>query len=382
MRCLLFKGLSALDPPQTSCKELLNFQRDPITLLPQYKRLLGACFAAFRNDAFALAIALFEKIGHDFSMHPDGISFVNVLAACAGLSALMQGRQIHASAVRNGLFENMFVGNALVDMYAKCDVLECNGCACIRALLQGKELHCYAIKCILNFNEGDLVAALQIGKQIHAYVLHNHFEPGILFVANCLIDMYSKSRDVDAARIVFDNMKERNGVSWTSLLAGYGMHGHGKDAVHISQEMRGAGLSPNGRLDDATKLIQEMPMEPSPVVWIALLGGCKIHKNVEMLQVDYLSLTQKMMVRVKKRSRYNWVQRKSSTETSWVETSFALQDVEDKEKGDLLLGHGEKLALAYAILTSAPGATIRITKNLRVYRDCHLAFTYIHIFPR
>ncbi|GAB4840722.1 hypothetical protein Ancab_021486 [Ancistrocladus abbreviatus] len=74
--------------------------------------------ANVQNDAFALAIALFEKIGHDFSMHPDGISFVNVLAACAGLSALMQGRQIHASAVRNGLFENMFVGNALVHMYA------------------------------------------------------------------------------------------------------------------------------------------------------------------------------------------------------------------------------------------------------------------------
>ncbi|GAB4840712.1 hypothetical protein Ancab_021478 [Ancistrocladus abbreviatus] len=366
--------------------QLLNFRRDPITLLPQYRWLLGACSVAFRNDAFALAIALFEKIGHDFSMHPDGTSFVNVLAACAG-------RQIHASAVRNGLFENMFVGNALVDMNVVTWTVmigayvqhgEANEALELFSQMKKQDNvispNALTISCVLMSSAW--LAALQIGKQIHAYVLHNHFEPGTLFVANCLIDMYSKSRDVDAARIVFDNMKERNGVSWTSLLAGYGMHGRGKDAVHIFQEMRGAGLSPNGRLDDATKLIQEMPMEPSPVVWIALLGGCRIHKNVEMLQVDYLSLTQKMMVRVKKRSRYNWVQRKSSTETFWVETSFALQDVEDEEKGDLLLGHGEKLALAYAILTSAPGATIRITKNLRVYRGCHLAFTYIHIFPR
>ncbi|GAB4841431.1 hypothetical protein Ancab_022152 [Ancistrocladus abbreviatus] len=619
--------------------------------------------AYVQNDAFALAIGLFEKMGHDFGMRPDGVSFVNVLAACAGLSALMQGRQIHASAVRNGPFENVFVGNALVDMYAKCGMMEqankifermkvkdvvswnamvtgysrigrfekalrlleemreekiefdivtwsaviagyaqrelgyealdvfrqmvlsglepnlvtlvslLSGCACIGALLQGKEFHCYAIKRILNFEEGDLggdlmvinglidmyskckafwiarsifdlvlpkdrnvvtwtvmiggyaqhgeanealelfsqmmkqenfispnaftiscalmasarLAALRVGKQIHAYVLRNHFEPEFLFVANCLIDMYSKSGDVDAARVVFDNMKERNAVSWTSLLAGYGMHGRGEDALHIFHEMRRAGLSPDGvtflvllyacshsgmvdhgiaffnemakkfrvdpgvehyacmvdllgragRLDEATKLIQDMPMEPSPIVWIALLSGCRIHKNVELgeyaasrlfklnsendgtyalLSNIYASARRwKDVARirslmkysgVKKRPGCSWVQGKKSTETFYVgdwshplsqniyavlsdliqrikamgylpETSFALHDVDDEEKGNLLFAHSEKLALAYAILTSAPGATIRITKNLRVCGDCHLAFAYV-----
>ncbi|CAK8570761.1 unnamed protein product [Lathyrus sativus] len=59
------------------------------------------------------------------------------------------------------------------------------------------------------------------------------------------------------------------------------------------------------------------------------------------------------------------------------QTSFALHDVDDEEKGDLLFEHSEKLALAYAILTLPRGAPIRITKNLRICGDCHSAITYI-----
>ena len=56
------------------------------------------------------------------------------------------------------------------------------------------------------------------------------------------------------------------------------------------------------------------------------------------------------------------------------QTSFK---VDDEEKGDLLFEHSEKLAIAYAILTTPPGSPIRITKNLHVFGDCHNALTYI-----
>ncbi|WCJ19763.1 Tetratricopeptide repeat (TPR)-like superfamily protein [Euphorbia peplus] len=59
------------------------------------------------------------------------------------------------------------------------------------------------------------------------------------------------------------------------------------------------------------------------------------------------------------------------------ETSFALHDVDDEEKDNLLIDHSEKIALAYGILISAPSAPIRIIKNLRICGDCHSAFTYI-----
>ncbi|KAL5218942.1 hypothetical protein ABZP36_019626 [Zizania latifolia] len=59
------------------------------------------------------------------------------------------------------------------------------------------------------------------------------------------------------------------------------------------------------------------------------------------------------------------------------ETNFALRDVDDEEKNNLLAKHSEKLALAYGLLTTSPGCPKRITKNLRVCGDCHSAFTYI-----
>jgi hypothetical protein len=110
--------------------------------------------------------------------------------------------------------------------------------------------------------------------------------------------------------------------------------------------------------------------------------------------------------RIKKRPGCSWVQGKKGIATFFVgdksypqsqqiyeiladliqrikamgyvpETSFALYDVDDEEKGVILFEHSEKLALAYGILTSPAGAPIQITKNLRVCGDCHTAIAYI-----
>ncbi|XP_011000737.1 PREDICTED: pentatricopeptide repeat-containing protein At5g16860 [Populus euphratica] len=611
------------------------------------------------------ALRLFDsmcKLG-DIDMRPDVVSLVNVLPACASMGAWLHGKAVHGIAVRSGSFEDLFVGNALVDMYAKCgmvdeaskvfdrikekDVVSWNamvngysqigrfedalglfekmreenielnvvtwsaviagfaqrglgcetldvfremqvcgskpnvvtlvsllsGCASVGALLHGKETHCYAIKCMLNFEGSDLeddimvinalidmyakckrismartmfdsiepedkdvvswtvmiggyaqhgeandalelfswmikqdglvkpncftiscaliacarLAALRLGRQIHAYILRNHFDSAFLYVANCLLDMYAKSGDIDVARFVFDNLKQKNFVSWTSLMTGYGMHGRGEEALQVFDEMRRVGLQPDGvtllvvlyacshsgmidqgikffnsmskefgvipgqehyacmvdllgragRLNEAMELIEGMQMEPSSVVWVALLSGCRIHANVELGEHAAKQLLElnsendgsctllsniyanarrwKDVARVRslmknsgirKRPGCSWVQGKKGTATFYVadkthpqskqiyeilrgltqrikvlgyvpETSFALHDVDDEEKGDLLFEHSEKLALAYGILISAPGAPIRITKNLRVCGDCHNAITYI-----
>ncbi|KAK9929336.1 hypothetical protein M0R45_026438 [Rubus argutus] len=39
--------------------------------------------------------------------------------------------------------------------------------------------------------------------------------------------------------------------------------------------------------------------------------------------------------------------------------------------------HSEKLALAFALLNTPPGSTIRIKKNIRVCGDCHSAVKYV-----
>nr|GMD21842.1 pentatricopeptide repeat-containing protein At5g16860 [Ipomoea batatas] len=56
----------------------------------------------------------------------------------------------------------------------------------------------------------------------------------------------AKSGDIDKARKVFDVMTQRNTVSWTSLMTGYGMHGRGDDALQVFERMRRAELMIDG----------------------------------------------------------------------------------------------------------------------------------------
>ncbi|ESQ41681.1 hypothetical protein EUTSA_v10012670mg [Eutrema salsugineum] len=610
-----------------------------------------------------MALEMFSRMTNEFGFMPDDITFVNVIPPCASIGAHSFGKQMHGFVITSEIIRNMFVGNCLVDMYAKCgmmdeanrvfsnmtskDVVSWNamvagysqigrfddavklfekmqeekikmdvvtwsaaisgyaqrglgyealrvcrqmlsseikpnevtlisvlsGCASVGALLHGKEIHCYAIKhpidlcknvlgddnmvinqlidmyakCkkvdtaramfdSLSHMERDVVtwtvmisgysqhgdanealklfsemfeqdsrprpnaftiscalvacaslAALRIGKQIHAYALRNQQNAIPLFVSNCLIDMYAKCGDIGNGRLVFDSMKGRNEVTWTSLMTGYGMHGYGEEALGIFDEMwklgfkldgvtllvvlyacshsgmidqgmkyfnrmkTDFGVSPGpehyacmvdllgraGRLDAALRLIEKMPMEPPPVVWVALLSCCRIHGKVELGEYAARKITElasnndgsytllsnlyanarrwkdvartRSLMRhkgIKKRPGCSWVEGIKETAKFFVgdkthprsneiyqvlsdhmqrikdigyvpETDFALHDVDDEEKGDLLFEHSEKLALAYGILTTPQGAAIRITKNLRVCGDCHTAFTYI-----
>jgi hypothetical protein len=51
---------------------------------------------------------------------PNAVSIISVLPTCAKLAALGVGKQIHGYSNRNQFQSDVFVGTALVDMYAKC----------------------------------------------------------------------------------------------------------------------------------------------------------------------------------------------------------------------------------------------------------------------
>ncbi|MQL86959.1 hypothetical protein Taro_019491 [Colocasia esculenta] len=461
---------------------------------------------------------------------PNAITIISLLSACASVGALLQGMEVHAHALRRcvmssgddqeGKEEDLMVQNALIDMYSKCKKfdqahaifdsvpLRERNVVTWTVMIGGYAQHGDANAALKLFSEmirqekavtpnaftiscalmaAARLAALRIGKQIHGYVIRNRFEAAMLHVANCLIDMYSKCGDIDAAQNVFSKTLDRNDVSWASLMTGYGVHGRGKDVLRLFEQMQDAGLEPDGvaflillyacshsgmvseglhyfhsmasdfgvvagaehyacvvdilgragRLDEADNLIKEMPVEPTPVVWVALLSACRIHSNVELAEHASQKLTelgydydgsytllsniyakagrwqdvsrirgQMRKMGIKKRPGCSWIQGKKGTTTFYVgdrshpqspqiyallatliqrikilgyvpETVFALHDVDDEEKSSLLLEHSEKLALAFGILTSPPGAPIRITKNLRVCGDCHSAITFI-----
>jgi len=59
------------------------------------------------------------------------------------------------------------------------------------------------------------------------------------------------------------------------------------------------------------------------------------------------------------------------------DTNFVLHDLEEEHKENVLCYHSEKLAIAFGIISTPPGSSIRIVKNLRACGDCHNAIKFI-----
>ena len=83
------------------------------------------------------------------------------------------------------------------------------------------------------------LAALKRGKEIHAYIMRSALQYDIPIV-NTLVDMYAKCGNIKFARFVFDRMPRKTVVSWNTMIAGYGIHGHGDDAVALFYQIEKA----------------------------------------------------------------------------------------------------------------------------------------------
>ncbi|XP_057416590.1 pentatricopeptide repeat-containing protein At1g74630 [Lotus japonicus] len=187
---------------------------------------------------------------------------------------------------------------------------------------------------------GVLSACAQAGASEFGKILHGFMEKsGFLYISsvnNALIDTYSKCGNVAMAQLVFRNMSVgRSIVSWTSIIAGLAMHGHGEEALQLFHEMEESGVRPDGitfisllyacshsglveqgceifskmknlygieptiehygcmvdlygraaRLHKAYEFICQMPISPNAVIWRTLLGACSIHGNIELAEL-------------------------------------------------------------------------------------------------
>eukprot|EP01018_Ginkgo_biloba_P001174 Gb_31190 [translate_table: standard] len=221
----------------------------------------NAMIAGYVQNGYGqAALELFRQM-QQTGAKPNSKTFASVLSACANLAALEQGKEIHKKIIRSGFQSDIFVGNALVDMYAKCGSLE-------------------------------------------------------------------------NARSVFDKMPQRDVVSWTEMIAGYALHGHGKEALKLFEQMQHSGTNPDhvtfigvlsacchaglvdegwqyfhsmsqyyhitptmehygcmvdllgraGRLDEAQKFIEKMPIKADATVWGCLLGAFRVNDNIELAE--------------------------------------------------------------------------------------------------
>ncbi|KAG9452431.1 hypothetical protein H6P81_005335 [Aristolochia fimbriata] len=304
------------------------------------------------EDALALYFQMEEE-----GVEPDDFTFPRVLKACAGMGSIQLGEAVHRHVVRSGFGANLFVLNALVDMYSKCgDIVKARNIfnklperdsVSWNSMLTGYIRHGLLIEAVDVFRmmmnsglEPDSVAisalvtgtaSLKQGVEVHGWVIR-HGTGTSLSVANSLITVYAKNGRIREARVVFDEMPERDIVSWNAMMQTYS---EDPEALRVFESMEESGQLPDcvtfvlllstcanlglveegrrvfgkmkerykisagmehfscmvnllGRaslIEEAYGLIERMEFEAGPTVWGALLFACSLHGNVKFGQL-------------------------------------------------------------------------------------------------
>ncbi|KAL0662464.1 hypothetical protein Bca4012_099301 [Brassica carinata] len=453
-----------------------------------------------------------QSMGFDRRNYP----FATVLSIAANLSSLHMGRQVHCQAIVATADSIPHVVNSLVDMYAKCEMFEeaelifeslsQQSTVSWTALISGyvqKGLHGDGLKLFTKMRGANLLAdqstfatvlrasagfaSLSLGRQLHGFIIRSGNSENV-FSGSGLVDMYAKCGSIKDAVQVFQEMPDRNRVSWNALISAYADNGDGEAAIDAFEKMIHSGLQPdsvsilsvltacshsgfveqgteyfeamsrvygitpgrkhyacmmdllcrNGRFEEAEKLMEEMPFEPDEIMWSSVLNACRIHKNqslaeraaeklfsmeklrdaaayVSMSNIyatagewENVSLVKKAMRErgIKKVTASSWVEvnhkihdfssndqrhprgdeivRKIDELTAEIErlgykpdTSCVGQDVDEQMKIESLKFHSERLAVAFALISTPEGSPILVMKNLRACRDCHAAIKLI-----
>uniref|UniRef100_A0A803L9Q0 Pentatricopeptide repeat-containing protein n=1 Tax=Chenopodium quinoa TaxID=63459 RepID=A0A803L9Q0_CHEQI len=211
------------------------------------------------------------------NVEPSSFTLVSIVSVCGNLGVvdgLRLGKQVHGYSLRKGDVRT-FIVNSLMAMYAKLgnvdyaksllytfedrDLVTWN--TMISSFSQNDRF-IEALK-FLKFMvqkgvrpDGVTIASvlpacshlelLDLGKEIHAYVIRNEILSDNTFVTSALVDMYSNCKEVTSGRLIFDNTQVRNIAIWNAMLAGYALNGRFEDALKLFIEMlEVAGVSPN-----------------------------------------------------------------------------------------------------------------------------------------
>lgn len=85
-----------------------------------------------------------------------------------------------------------------------------------------------------------------LGRWFHEFAHKNGGLERSVYVGTALVDMYSKCGSLEDAVRVFGQMPDRSLATWNSMITSLGVHGRGKEAVALFQEMERANVKPDG----------------------------------------------------------------------------------------------------------------------------------------
>lgn len=207
------------------------------------------------------ALQLFQEMqcaGHEI-VRPDKITIASILTACASLGALDHGKWAHSFLRRSRIECDLVICTALIDMYGKCGSVH-RAVEIFRAI-PGKDSLAWTAMISVFALHGRCEEAFQFFEEMQTLgLMPNH----VTFVG--LLSACAHSGSVERGRWCFNAMRHIYKI---------------EPQVHHYACMVDL-LSRAGLFEEAEGFIESMPVEPDVFVWGALLGGCLMHRNVEI----------------------------------------------------------------------------------------------------
>jgi pentatricopeptide repeat protein len=344
----------------------------------------------------------------------DSFVLSSLLDTCSSLSAYEQGRQIHALVVKTRFMHDTFVENALLDMYAKCGSIEEATLAFNHISEKGVVPWSAMIGALARHGQGK--AALDLfQKMVNQGIKANHVTMTSILYA-C-----SHAGLVDEGKRYFESMTETFGMEPTQE--------HYACMIDL--------LGRAGKLSEAKEFMNKLPFEANAKIWGSLLASARVHGDPGLGELaaqqlfdvepdkpgshillanlyassgmwDSAARTRQLMrkLKIKKEPAMSWIETKNEVHTfiagdrnharsreiyakleelgkemakmGYVPmVEVELHNVGRREKEELLSQHSERLAVAFGLISTPEGAPIRVKKNIRICKDCHVAMKFI-----
>ncbi|KAF8061261.1 hypothetical protein N665_1207s0002 [Sinapis alba] len=229
--------------------------------------------ARFGQNGFCNeAVDMFIRMRQAFVV-PNEFTFTSILNACAIGKCYGLGRQLHGMVVKGGFDLDVYVSNALIDVYAKCEKMDTAvklfaelssrnevswntiivGFANLDEAEEALSLFREALRNNVSVTEVTCssaigvcasLASMELGAQVHGLAIKTNNAEKVA-VSNSLIDMYAKCGDIKDAQSVFDEIETKDVPSWNALISGYSTHGLSRESLRIFDIMKDSDCKPN-----------------------------------------------------------------------------------------------------------------------------------------
>lgn len=341
------------------------------------------------------ALNIIRHMNND-NVKMDGFSLASFLSASAGLGSTVAGKQLHCFSVKSGLGCWLSVSNSLVDMYGKC------GCIhdAHRAFREINEPDVASWNGLISglASNGNISSALSAFEDMRLVGVKPDSVTFLVVLFAC-----SHGGLVDLGLEHFHSMRDTHGIA--------PQLDHYVCLIDL--------LGRSGRLEEAMGVMKSMPFRPDALIYKTLLSASKLHGNVPLgedmarqgLNLDpsdpafYILLanlydrsgrsdlgekTRRLMKErgLRKSPCQSWMEIRNQVHlfTAGDRSHPQINEINEKigslkaefqcrgyiyrDNGDAYY-HSEKLAVAFALLSTPSKTPILIVKKLRVCTDCH-----------